>query len=180
MCSLVVPCHPEQAELSTANYLGQRPWNTPCFGLQPPVTYCIAAWCFHTTSACQEQGLIWAAGPNIQSVLKCAQVLRGEIKKAKPNQPQPRYHQPHVSTWQEKLIEAILTILKHYGDNTHRQEEMAQQRLSEVPTGVQSWDHVGPCLDHAHLMTILTSQWLISLISCLSPISNKHHTFTLQ
>lgn len=113
------------------------------------------------------------------SVLKCAQVLRGG-KKAKRNQPQPKYQQLHVNTWQGKLHEIILIILKCHGDNTHRQEEMAQQRPSEVQTRVQSWDNLGPRSDHAHPMTILTSQWWISLVSCLSPISNKHYTFIQQ
>lgn len=70
-------------------------------------------------------GVQRAAGPNIQSVLKCAQVLRGKIKEAKPNQPQPRYQQLQVNTGQEKLNEVILTILKQHGDNTLRQEETA-------------------------------------------------------
>lgn len=83
-------------------------------------------------------------------------VPREEIKKGKPNQPQPRYQQLRVSTWQEKLNEVILIILKHHGDNTYRQEGMAQQTPSKVPTGVQvMWAHA----------QIMHTPWLFSLHS---------------
>lgn len=134
VCSLVLPCPPEHAEYGTVNYLGQRFWNTVYFGLMPPLTHCITAWCFCTTVACQEGRLIWTARSKhlarVLSMPRCSERTKRHSHSLG--------NSSCMWTHGRKMGELILTNLKHYGDNTHRWLEMREQRPFKVKQGLRT------------------------------------------